>query len=217
MKSFFLILALGVAGCATPIADQQRSIQSVSPFVASVNQMKWLKLEINMLTRIELAASSPSFDAGGVKSHFAAVELPHISSRAQLVVGSFFNGRLIGQYFEPTVRFLDAELSQVHEIRLDSEFVDSTWKVKAHMVGDVHIPMTARYALLFTDRSGASGKVAYVRGGGVSRLSYGLEGELIVEVRSTEPNQTTQHNAGSRPFSSDSSASETPSVLGPRG
>jgi hypothetical protein len=31
------------------------------------------------------------------------------------------------------------------------------------------------------------------------------------------PNQSTQHNAGSRPSSGDSSASETPSLLGPRG
>ena len=32
-----------------------------------------------------------------------------------------------------------------------------------------------------------------------------------------EPNQTPQRNAGSRPFSRDSSASETPSSFGPRG
>ena len=36
-------------------------------------------------------------------------------------------------------------------------------------------------------------------------------------VMKTEPNQPPQHNAGSRPSSSDSSASETPSSLGPRG
>lgn len=35
--------------------------------------------------------------------------------------------------------------------------------------------------------------------------------------RNTEPNQSPQHNAGSRPSSGDSSASETPSSLGPRG
>jgi hypothetical protein len=32
-----------------------------------------------------------------------------------------------------------------------------------------------------------------------------------------KPNQALQHNAGSRPLSDDSSASETPSSLGPRG
>jgi hypothetical protein len=34
---------------------------------------------------------------------------------------------------------------------------------------------------------------------------------------SPDPNQSVQHNAGSRPLSNDSSASETPSSLGPRG
>jgi hypothetical protein len=40
---------------------------------------------------------------------------------------------------------------------------------------------------------------------------------LIRVAKKQKPNQSPQHNAGSRPSSGDSSASETPSSLGPRG
>ncbi len=40
---------------------------------------------------------------------------------------------------------------------------------------------------------------------------------VLEELRSKRPIQPPQHNAGSRPSAGDSSASETPSSLGPRG
>jgi hypothetical protein len=40
---------------------------------------------------------------------------------------------------------------------------------------------------------------------------------MIVWMKEKKPNQPPQRNAGSRPSSGDSSVSETPSSLGPRG
>ena len=51
----------------------------------------------------------------------------------------------------------------------------------------------------------------------VAEATEAMWDELISELEKEEPNQPPQRNAGSRPFSSDSSAFETTSALGPRG
>jgi len=59
--------------------------------------------------------------------------------------------------------------------------------------------------------------VAAIYFGSKAKLRLELLVQMSREARNQTPNQSAQHNAGSRPSSGDSPASETPSSLDPRG
>ena len=87
-------------------------------------------------------------------------------------------------------------------------------------IAEVKKPSLASTVVRFCDGRRKSLDLAHLSTAGYSKVSSALEAAVRshrTAAAKKEPIQSPQRNAGSRPSSTDSPASETPSSLGPRG
>ena len=150
MRKIVAVLCLGLGGCATSIDKQNASLGYASPCCASVSQFRYQPILPGM-KKFKIDRSSPVFNFDKGRSYFSAFEIAEGGSR-HFRVKSYFNGMLIGQYFDPVILVLDAQYQPITVGSLELQFVDGNMfkDNNAHMLGEFRVDSDAKYFVVLT-------------------------------------------------------------------
>jgi hypothetical protein len=152
MKFLLAMMVLLLGSCATTIDKQSISLQQASACCTSVAEFSYRQLVPGM-KKFRLDQNAPVFDFDKGRSYFAAFEIPEDSTR-HFRVKSYFNGMLIGQYFDPVLLVLDENHQPITIGSLQLQFVDGNMFKDnyAHMLGELRVDDTAKYLIILTTK-----------------------------------------------------------------
>jgi len=177
-------LALVLAGChAIPAAEREATLQTKKVCCSEVSQFRYEKLATGASTQFPLDENAPVFRFDGNKSYLKGFEIDETANRG-LMVKSYFNGPLIGQYLHPFVLLLDLQFKPLFAGPLNMQFVQGRMfggDSNAHMFGGIHIPAAARYVVFYTQRLASPAAVAPLRPEG----SIAMAGKTPIYVSSS--------------------------------
>lgn len=145
------VLSVLIAGCATPVATQRASLAGRAVCCSSLSAFKYSPLASNRNTTVEISDAAPAYVFPSGKSYFAAFKLDNKPNRT-LLVESDFNGPLIGQLFQPTCLFLDADHKPLQTVTPALRFVPGSFfpHAVAHMAGELKVPDNSEFLVVHT-------------------------------------------------------------------
>ena len=145
------VLSLLIAGCTIPLAIQQASLAGRAVCCSSLSEFKYSPLASNQKMTVEISEVAPAYVFPGGKSYFAAFKLEQKPNRT-LFVESEFNGPLIGQFFQTTCLFLDADYKPLQTITPALSFVPHSYSpyADAHMAGELKVPDNSEFVVVHT-------------------------------------------------------------------
>ena len=119
---------------------------------------------ISAAEKIKFDQSSPVFDFENGRSYFAAFEIPDDSSR-HFRIKSFFNGMLIGQYFDPIILVMNENYEPITIGSLELKFFEAapSWDGIAHMLGEFSVDRSAKYVVVLTSKFDTMAPVAVTK------------------------------------------------------
>jgi hypothetical protein len=149
--SLIPIASLILAACATPSVQQEASLASKAICCRSMAEFQYAKLEDGKEVRFMLDESSMVYRFGESKSYFKAFQIDTAPNK-MILVKSYFNGMLIGQFLQPVFQFLDSEYHPLTALTPRQRFVEGRLfgDHSAHMDGAVPVPQTAKYVVVHT-------------------------------------------------------------------
>ena len=148
-----LTLASALAGCATPLIQQEAALEKKQVCCRSTVEFGFALLDHATVEKVVLDESSPVYEFFGVKSYFAAYRLEPKANR-YLRIKSYFNGLKIEQYFQPIVQALDAQHRPLTAVAPRLQFVKGSLfgDPNAGMVGAMRVPDDAQFLIVHTGR-----------------------------------------------------------------
>ena len=152
MKFLSLILVLLLTSCATPVKKQKELLISKNICCNSMVEFDYKSMAISEAVTLKFNEKSPVYDFGYGKTYFSALTLPLDIEAPYINVKSYFNGSLIGQYFDPIFLVLNEKHERIKEFSLRLRFRDVNMftNPNANMAGVFKFPEGAKYLIIFT-------------------------------------------------------------------
>jgi maltose operon periplasmic protein len=166
-----------LVGCATPMESQKSSLQTQMVCCTTLSDLTFKPLNLDDDLTFTIASGSPVFEFPTGKSYVSAFVLPKAASRG-IRVSSFFNGIMIGQYFQPIFLFLDDQKKPLASATPNLRFLPVGLTTNAQMIGGVRVPDTAEYLVIYT-RDFSDKKVTAVIPGSPSVFMAGATPILV--------------------------------------
>ncbi len=149
-KLIVIIITILITGCATPIKQQYDELSVQKICCTGPSDFQYSEIVVGNEKEIKLNSKSPVYDFGTGNSYFSSFEVP--KSDHYYYVKSFFNGMMIGQYYEPIFMALDENHKITETFSLKLEFIDATFSDDAHMAGVFKLKPKSKYLILFTSQ-----------------------------------------------------------------
>lgn len=149
-RLFVIAITVLITGCATPIKQQYAELSIQKVCCSGPSEFEYSYIGIGSEKEIMFDKNSPVYDFGAGNSYFTSFEVPE--SGHYFYVKSFFNGMMIGQYFEPIFMALDENYKMTETFTLNLEFIDAAFSDNAHMAGAFKLKPTSKYLILFTSQ-----------------------------------------------------------------
>lgn len=192
LKTLSIILALLLASCATPVYQQEVELFSKNICCKTLDEFEYQTANLSKGVILKFDYNSPVYDFGGGKTYFSAIELPPNLATPYVSVESFFNGSLIGQYFEPIFLVLNENYEGLEAFSLELRFLESNifTNPTAHMAGYFKLVDKAKYLVVFTGELKSTAPVAELASSksivmiGNAPIVYSNEGRSIRLERS---------------------------------
>lgn len=152
MKFLSFILVLLLTSCATPVKKQKEVLTSKNVCCNSMVEFDYKSVDLSKGVTLNFNEKSPVYDFGYGKTYFSALTLPQDIKAPYISVKSYFNGSLIGQYFDPIFLVLNEKHARIEEFSLRLRFRDVNMftNPNANMAGGFKFPEGAKYLIIFT-------------------------------------------------------------------
>ncbi|WP_154222800.1 hypothetical protein [Marinicella rhabdoformis] len=150
-KIYILFLAVFLQSCAKPLVKQHDSLNSKTVCCDDLSELPYLEFHPTKKNKFKIDSESPAFRFGETKSYFSAFELPDFEGK-YFEAKSYFNGMMIGQYFDPIFMTLDKNHRVLEVFSLNLRFVNSNLfgEQNANMKGLFKISPDSKYMVVFT-------------------------------------------------------------------
>lgn len=130
---FFVLIVSVISGCATPVTVQEDILVQTQVTAKSFDDVSYVQLVSGVETVFELEDGSHVLEMEGIKSYYAAVEIP--PGNNVLTVKSYPSGMFKKQYFHPVVTLLDERSNILKEEALKMTFRSVFRQDTNHMLG----------------------------------------------------------------------------------
>ena len=181
------MVLLVLAGCATPIQEQQNALAQRTICCKGLAEFAFLELKFKDEMAVHVDENSQVYEFDAHKRYFSALSMPDRHAR-EIHIKSYFNGFVIGQYLNPNVLLLDRNYEVIERMSVPMRFYsgDLFGDQNAHMYGFVRVPDNARYLVIYGRNPGEGAAVATIHSGGMSYFT----GSTFVY---SPPSSTTQN------------------------
>ena len=134
--------------------QQQEALLLKNICCESIDEFDYQSVNLNKGVTLKFNNKSLIYDFGDGKTYFSALQIPSNAGTPYISVESYFNGSLIGQYFEPIFLVLNENYEGIEVFSLKLRFLDANLftNPNAHMAGHFQLAEGAKYIIVFTGK-----------------------------------------------------------------